>query len=97
MVVGLDDIDLTDLDRFVDGFPDDVFTALRRRGARVVARAHRPHTRRRRLLGGERHARDAGGRGRRRAFSSDRPPGAAGGGRSSRTCPSASPPGSCST
>ncbi len=26
----LDDIDLTDLDRFVDGFPDDVFTVLRR-------------------------------------------------------------------
>src|SRR5271155_1100485 len=25
----LDDIDLTDLDRFVGGFPDDVFTALR--------------------------------------------------------------------
>jgi cytochrome P450 len=28
--VGLDDIDLTDLDRFVGGFPDEVFTVLRR-------------------------------------------------------------------
>jgi len=27
----LEDIDLTDLDRFVGGFPDDVFTVLRRR------------------------------------------------------------------
>jgi len=26
----LDDIDLTDLDRFVDGFPHDVFAHLRR-------------------------------------------------------------------
>jgi cytochrome P450 len=30
VVVGLEDIDLTDLDLFVDGFPDDVFSSLRR-------------------------------------------------------------------
>jgi cytochrome P450 len=29
--VRLEDIDLTDLDRFTEGFPDDLFTALRRR------------------------------------------------------------------
>jgi hypothetical protein len=39
----LDDIDLTDLDRFVDGFPHDVFAHLRRE-APVSFHPPTPHT-----------------------------------------------------
>lgn len=40
----LDDIDLADLDRFVDGFPHDVFAFVRQRGAPVRFHPPTAHT-----------------------------------------------------
>ena len=47
----LDDIDLTDMDRFAESFPHEWFTFLRARGARLVPRADARDHGRRRLLG----------------------------------------------
>ena len=46
MALDLDTLDLTDLDRFADGFPYPLFAELRRTRTGVVAGADRAHARR---------------------------------------------------
>ena len=76
----LEDIDLTDLDRFVGGFPDDVFTDLRDEAPVWWHPPTRPHARRHRLLGGEQPRPGSRGRLRRRHLLVGGSPDAAGGG-----------------